>query len=207
MRRRWSDAATVEAEIERIRSLAPQALRRRWRAVFGRAAPAALGRDLLGRMIACRMQEQVFGTLDRDSLAFLDSLARRPTPAPRRLKPGTLLVREYQGERHTVTVAREGFDWQGATYPSLSAIARAITGTAWSGPRFFAVPAASLRAKPSSPTAKPSAGPVRPRHARSLARSRTGAPPATDPHPPSRPSERGAPGTTTIQSPQDPTGV
>jgi hypothetical protein len=50
-----------------------------------------------------------------------------------------VLVRDYQGQRHTVTVVSDGFDWQGATYPSLSAIARAITGTAWSGPRFFAL--------------------------------------------------------------------
>ena len=50
-----------------------------------------------------------------------------------------MLVRDYQGQRHTVTVVCDGFDWQGATYPSLSAIARAITGTAWSGPRFFAL--------------------------------------------------------------------
>jgi len=57
----------------------------------------------------------------------------------RRLKPGTVLVREYHGQRHTVTVAADGFEWQGTTYASLSAIARAITGTAWSGPRFFAV--------------------------------------------------------------------
>ena len=48
-------------------------------------------------------------------------------------------VRDYQGQRHTVTVVSDGFHWQGATYPSLSAIARAITGTAWSGPRFFAL--------------------------------------------------------------------
>jgi Protein of unknown function (DUF2924) len=60
--------------------------------------------------------------------------------APRRqLKPGTVLMRDYQGQRHTVTVAPNGFDWQGTTYASLSAIARAITGTAWSGPRFFAL--------------------------------------------------------------------
>jgi hypothetical protein len=50
-----------------------------------------------------------------------------------------VLVRDYQGQRHTVTVAPDGFDWQGTIYPSLSAIARAITGTAWSGPRFFAL--------------------------------------------------------------------
>jgi Protein of unknown function (DUF2924) len=50
-----------------------------------------------------------------------------------------VLVRDYQGQRHTVTVVSDGFDWQGETYPSLSAIARAITGNAWSGPRFFAL--------------------------------------------------------------------
>jgi len=50
-----------------------------------------------------------------------------------------VLVRDYQGQRHTVTVASDGFDWQGTTYPSLSAIARGITGTVWSGPRFFAL--------------------------------------------------------------------
>ena len=54
-------------------------------------------------------------------------------------EPGTVLVRDYHGQRHTVTVAPDGFNWQGTTYPSLSAIARAITGTAWSGPRFFAL--------------------------------------------------------------------
>jgi Protein of unknown function (DUF2924) len=56
---------------------------------------------------------------------------------PRRLKTGTVLVREYQGERHTVTVVANGFVWREATYASLSAIARAITGTNWNGPRFF----------------------------------------------------------------------
>ena len=90
-------------------------------------------------MIAWRMQEQAFGGLDRDSLKFLDSLARHGGSPRRQLKPGTVLVRDYQGQRHTVTVALDGFDWQGTTYASLSAIARAITGTAWSGPRFFAL--------------------------------------------------------------------
>jgi Protein of unknown function (DUF2924) len=55
----------------------------------------------------------------------------------RRLKPGTVLVREYQGARHTVTVVANGFVWREATYASLSTIAQAITGTNWNGPRFF----------------------------------------------------------------------
>ena len=51
----------------------------------------------------------------------------------------TRLVREYQGIEHVITVLADGFEWQGRPYRSLSAIARAITGTAWSGPRFFAL--------------------------------------------------------------------
>src|SRR5438552_10604801 len=90
-------------------------------------------------MMAWRLQEKAFGGLDRESLRFLNGLAR-PGGSPRRqLKPGTVLVRDYRGQRHTVTVAPDGFEWQGAIYASLSAIARAITGTAWSGPRFFAL--------------------------------------------------------------------
>ncbi|HEY6601288.1 MAG TPA: DUF2924 domain-containing protein [Xanthobacteraceae bacterium] len=69
----------------------------------------------------------------------MEGLARHGGSPRRRLKPGTVLVRDYQGQRHTVTVAADGFNWQGMTYASLSAIARAITGTAWSGPRFFAL--------------------------------------------------------------------
>jgi Protein of unknown function (DUF2924) len=143
------DPAVITAEIDRIRSLGMDALQRRWRAVFGRKPPAALSKALLGRMIACRIQEQAFGGLDRDSLTFLDGLARQVGTPRRQLKPGTALVREYQGQRHTVTVARDGFDWQGTIYPSLSAIARAMTGTAWSGPRFFGLKEAGDRhAKP-----------------------------------------------------------
>ncbi len=91
-------------------------------------------------MIAYRLQEEAFGGLDRATVKLLDGLARGEKPASavkRRLKPGTVLVREYQGERHTVTVVPDGFLWRGTTYSSLSTIARAITGTAWGGPRFF----------------------------------------------------------------------
>jgi hypothetical protein len=112
------DLAAIAAEIASLRALAPDALRRRWRSEFGRKAPAALSKDLLGRMVAMRIQEQAFGGLDRESLTFLDGLARRGASPRRQLKPGTVLVREYQGERHIVTVGREGFDWQGRTYGS-----------------------------------------------------------------------------------------
>ena len=139
MRQQRTEPAAIEAEIAHLRSLALDALRRRWRAVFGQTPPAPLSKDLLGRMMAWRLQEQAFGGLDRESLSFLQGLARHGGSPRRQLKPGTVLVRDYHGQRHTVTVAPDGFDWQGTTYASLSAIARAITGTAWSGPRFFAL--------------------------------------------------------------------
>jgi len=141
MLQRFVDPAAVEAEIERVRSLSGNALRRRWQSVFGRSPPEHLTADLLRRMIANRIQEEAFGTLDRATLKLLDGLARRDgsRKAEHNLKIGTVLVRDYQGRRHTVTVAPEGYVWEGQPYSSLSAIARAITGTAWSGPRFFAL--------------------------------------------------------------------
>ena len=85
MRRRRREPAAIAAEIDRIRSLQIDALRRQWRLMFGRVPPAGLSKDLLGRMIAARLQERTFGGLDRDSLRFLESLARHGRPPPRQL--------------------------------------------------------------------------------------------------------------------------
>jgi hypothetical protein len=144
MLQRLVDAAAVETEIERVRSLSGAALRRRWQAEFGRPVPKRLTIDLLRRMIANRIQEEAFGTLDRATLKLLDSLARRDgaRKGERNLKVGTVLVRDYHGRRHTVTVGPDGYVWEGESYSSLSAIARAITGTVWTGPRFFAAKSA-----------------------------------------------------------------
>src|SRR5207237_10184546 len=113
MLQRLVDAAAVEAEIERVRSLSGDALRRRWQAEFGRPLPRGLTIDLLRRMIANRIQEEAFGTLDRATLKLLDGLARRDGAGrgARNLKIGTVLVRDYHGRRHTVTVAPEGYVW------------------------------------------------------------------------------------------------
>jgi hypothetical protein len=134
------DPEAIEAEIDRIRSLGVDGLRMRWRLTFGSLPPAALTKDLIARMIAYQLQEDAFGGLDRATAKLLDAYARGDkarTDLPRRLKPGTVLVREYQGERHTVTVVPDGFVWHETIYGSLSTIARAITGTAWNGPKFF----------------------------------------------------------------------
>jgi hypothetical protein len=77
MLQRCVDPAAVAAEIARVRSLSGGALRRRWQAVFGRPAPEDLTTDLLRRMIANRLQEEAFCTLDRNTLKLLDSLAGR----------------------------------------------------------------------------------------------------------------------------------
>jgi Protein of unknown function (DUF2924) len=65
-----------------------------------------------------------------------EALCREPATEPQ-LRPGTVLVREHGGKRHTVTVTHDGFVWQDRTYPSLSAVVRTITGTSWNGRRFF----------------------------------------------------------------------
>jgi hypothetical protein len=147
MDQRTLDPAAIEAEVDQIRSLGIDAIRKRWCSMFGAKPPPGLTKNIMGRMLAYRIQEQNYGGLDRDTTKLLGRLARgeKPNELNRRLKPGTVLVREYQGERHTVTVVPDGFVWQGATYSSLSGIARAITGTAWNGPRFFGlrVPGAS----------------------------------------------------------------
>jgi hypothetical protein len=108
--------------------------------MFGAVPSKGLTKDLIARMITYRIQVEAFGGLDRATIKLLDGLARgqkSATEFKRRLKPGTVLVREYQGERHTVTIVPDGYVWRETTYSSLSTIARAITGTKWNGPRFF----------------------------------------------------------------------
>jgi hypothetical protein len=140
--KRTPSAEEIDSEIARIRSLDKDQLKESWRETFKRDVPKALTKDLLARMLIYRMQEQIFGGLDRAALKILESYANgKPSESDRlrRLKPGTVLVREYQGERHTVTISPEGFIWQERTYDSLSAIALSITGTKWNGHRFFGV--------------------------------------------------------------------
>jgi hypothetical protein len=132
--------ADIRAEVEQLRSLDKDDLRARWRKMFGKEPPRALTKDLLGRMLAWRIQEKFYGGHDKATIKMLDELARGEAAkvgAAPRLKPGTVLMREYRGVRHTVTIVHDGVIWQERTYPSLSTVARAITGTSWNGPRFF----------------------------------------------------------------------
>jgi hypothetical protein len=147
--------ADIEKEIERIQTLGLVDVKNLWQRIFRKSVPKALSRDLLNRMLAWHIQEQAFGGHDRATLKILASYAKGAPDAPRtrRLKPGTEIVREYQGERHTVIITAEGFRWREGNYPSLTAIARIITGTNWNGPRFC-----GLRTAVESPVA--TAGPI-----------------------------------------------
>ena len=87
------DAAAIEAEVDHVRSLGIDALRRRWRMMFGAVPPPGLTKDIIARMIAYRIQEEAFGGLDAKTARFLDRMARgeKPSELPRRLKVGTVL--------------------------------------------------------------------------------------------------------------------
>ena len=161
-----SDRDEIDAEIDRIRSLdKPSAdpkrlssrpiklpsseglsldeLRREWRRLYS-GEPPRISRDLLMRGIGYRRQEIQHGALGKATRRKLKTLAKmfrttgRVAPDPGlSLKPGARLVREWHGRTHTVTVNEDGFDYGGMSYPSLTKIARKITGAHWSGPRFF----------------------------------------------------------------------
>ena len=138
----------LEEEIARVRDLDLSGLRARWHLVFRRKPPHHLPRHLLFRMIAYRLQAEQLGDLDRDTQRFLARIAAGTAggnEVPRRhrhhgLQPGTALVREWNGRSQRVLVLDEGFAWNGTTYRSLTEVACAITGTRWSGPRFFGLP-------------------------------------------------------------------
>jgi hypothetical protein len=134
-------AERLETDLVRLASMDVTGLRGRWRKVFGRAAPESLPRSLLQRVLAHRVQVDAFGDIDRETVRALDRLARgegeMPLPERPGTKPGTLLVREWEGKLHRVMVLEKGYAWNGQSFASLSKVARAITGTNWNGPRFF----------------------------------------------------------------------
>ena len=120
-------------------------LKQQWRDLFGKEPPPH-NRAYLQSRLAYRIQELAYGGLKPATLARLEALGEQldgGNPVLRRIrvddKPvtGTRLMRNYQGVEHTVTVLADGYEWQGRPFQSLSAIARAITGTRWNGWVFF----------------------------------------------------------------------
>jgi hypothetical protein len=148
----WVDTPAIEGELDRIRSLGLEALRREWRRLY-HSEP--LSRDLLVLALGYRLQEIEHGGLNKSTRRKLQTMAKAlrttgrvgPTPSLS-LKPGARLVREWSGRTHTVTVTEDGFEYGGTNYPSLTKIAKTITGAQWLGPRFFGLLAAGA-ARPS----------------------------------------------------------
>jgi hypothetical protein len=136
----------LSTEIAQLHDFGLPDLQTRWRSLTGRRAPPHLGKGLLLRLLAYRLQADAFGDLDPGTLRFLDRIAsgpemlrgkNLPQPDNDRVRPGAVLVREWEGVSHRVMALADGYAWNGQTYRSLSEVARAITGTRWNGPRFF----------------------------------------------------------------------
>ena len=137
--------ASVVAQLAALRKMSVVELKQRWEALFGTPAPNN-SRSYLEVRLGNRIQELMLGGLSRDTRRVLDLLVKELEGKntrkaimtdPRKPVPGTRLLREWDGAEHSVTVLRDGFDWQGRKFKSLSAVARAITGTQWNGYRFF----------------------------------------------------------------------
>jgi hypothetical protein len=135
----------VPARLAALTGMPISELKAEWRRLFG-TEPPPYNRRFLESRLAYRIQELAYGGLKRETLERLEALGEqidgrnitlRRIRREQRPIAGTRLLREYQGVEHVVSVTRDGFEWQGRPYQSLSAIARAITGTRWNGWSFF----------------------------------------------------------------------
>ena len=135
----------LPARLAALPSADTRDLKGQWRSLFG-TEPPPYNRRFLEKRIAYRIQELAYGGLKPETIARLEALGEqidggnitlRRIRQDQRPIAGTRLLREYQGIEHVVTVTRDGYEYQGRPYQSLSAIARAITGTRWNGWLFF----------------------------------------------------------------------
>lgn len=134
---------SLAEDLAALPDLPRNALKMRWREFYGGPPPSRLSRALMVRAIAHRMQEDSLGGLQPAIRRRLNRIAeeigsgRAPPAPPAVIKPGTRLLREWQGVTHEVIILESGVQYRGETWASLSAVAREITGTRWSGPLFF----------------------------------------------------------------------
>lgn len=129
-------------QIAQLSNLNAQALKERWRRLFGDHPIPRIGRGLMIMAIAYRLQEKALGGLKPSAERILGRVVDEGSKgqlftANPSVGAGTVLIREWRGTRHRVTVDEQGVIYRDHRYGSLSEVARAITGTRWSGPRFF----------------------------------------------------------------------
>jgi hypothetical protein len=133
----------LDMKLEALPNMRRRELEQEWRSLFGDDAPPAFGNDLLARAIAYRLQENAYGGLSSADQRQIEAAARQLaaggslTRLSPKLCPGTQLARDWGGRTHHVSVIDGAFEYRQRRYKSLTAIAREITGAAWSGPRFF----------------------------------------------------------------------
>ena len=141
-----SNVKELPVDLERLPGMTAAELQSVWRSHLGGSPSARLPKSLVARLFAYRLQVQRSGDLSKQAVGFLQRIAADlelgknpdvPYPEDRRLKPGSVLVREHDGVQHRVMVLEEDYAWAGKTFASLSAAAKAITGTNWNGQRFF----------------------------------------------------------------------
>lgn len=130
--------------IKELPTMDRERLRILWKENFGKPAAQKLRRELMLPILAYRIQERAYGGLSKEIRTQLKQIARsldpksrQPNEARNRFKPGTRLIREWNGKTYEVKMTASGYEWDGTTYKSLSSIARKITGAHWSGPAFF----------------------------------------------------------------------
>jgi hypothetical protein len=138
----------VLARVASLGTMTTPELKRHWRELFD-GEPPAYNRRFLESRLAYRIQELAYGGLKPETVERLEALGeqldggkidvRRKRADWDRPIAGTRLIREWQGVEQTVTVTQDGYEWQGRPYKSLSAVARAITGTRWNGWTFFGI--------------------------------------------------------------------
>ena len=137
----------VLARLAALKGASTPELKQQWRQLFD-TPPPPYNRRFLESRLGYRIQELAYGGLRPETVARLEALGEqldggniviRRTRVDARPIAGTRLIREYQGVEQTVTVLNDGYEWQGRPYRSLSAIARAITGTRWNGWTFFGI--------------------------------------------------------------------
>ena len=136
---------SILARIAALKTTPTPELKKQWHRLF-ETPPPPYNRRFLESRLAYRIQELAYGGLRPETVAYLEKLGEQLDGgkiAVRRIRGddrpivGTRLIREYQGVEHCVTVMADGYEWQGRPFKSLSAIARAVTGTRWNGWTFF----------------------------------------------------------------------
>ena len=135
----------IPGRLAALKTTSTPDLKQQWRDLFD-SEPPPFNRRYLESRLAYRIQELAYGGLKPETVKRLETLGEQLDGGDRKksrvradMMPivGTRLIREWQGVEHVATVTTDGFEWQGRPYKSLSAIARAITGTRWNGWVFF----------------------------------------------------------------------